>query len=410
MIQAAMEGISNSTSPSRQRGPRSVYRQFSNMRASSLNARNTMLISSACLIAYFGLPEEFGALKTISTIIPCIYLIFQAALKSNFSKEIFHFVNNDAVHLFYIFILISAFGVLLNQHLDFYAVRKFILILSVILMSGFKLHASERDILIFGIILFLIGITLGLMGVQNNFSSLSDVSESTVSPFESVFGLAMAVFAIWFFARRRMALTMLFFALSYIMHKRNAIGAAIIAIFIIQIFKIFNKKFEFQSAKFTLIITLIISLYTSLHMEEIFNFLADHIRGANPENISTGRSVIYGYIYQSLDRSTLLQWAFGHGAGSVERYLSMSIARKQMTLAHNEYLSILYDFGILGVLLFFPAFFNIFTRKRGDIYIGLSISIMMVVENIFFISALTIPMMILISCSVPNKSRGLGRK
>jgi len=138
--------------------------------------------------------------------------------------------------------------------------------------------------------------------------------------------------------------------------KRTAFIAVIgslILFFVLKREKQLNKKSGVKLKNILYIILGIILIYL------IYSFISDKLGfnildrfNNNNIDISSGRFDIYRMVLDDFYISDIFQMFFGHGYNSVV-YLTGGLS------AHNDFLEILYDFGIVGLMLYVFIYINL---------------------------------------------------
>lgn len=108
------------------------------------------------------------------------------------------------------------------------------------------------------------------------------------------------------------------------------------------------------------------------------------------EDGGSGRDVMYQKIWTAVKESNVFNWILGHGYGSTKDVLIVHDA------AHNDFLEILYDYGIFAVLLFVLFYVQLFREgitmfrskyKYASLFIGeIVISILLSFFSIYCVS------------------------
>jgi hypothetical protein len=126
----------------------------------------------------------------------------------------------------------------------------------------------------------------------------------------------------------------------------------------------------------------------AFYLSDLFDFAASNlVRGYDAEYLSVGRAAIYDLIIRDYDHSSLREQLLGHGAGAVENMVSSARSLAPgLQLAHDEYLSWLYDFGIVGMVVLLVMLVRLGRSGNGAVAVLLFMTIAMTAENFFLIS------------------------
>ena len=141
----------------------------------------------------------------------------------------------------------------------------------------------------------------------------------------------------------------LIFFLVLLSLKRTALLAFLLAIFVNYLVESFKKKNDKRSRKpkrsilqFGVLLIILMLVYNYVINNNEINWV-QRILSIETDG-GSGRIEIYQGVWSMQKQSTLLEWIIGHGynAVSLDSYFS--------SIAHNEVLEILYDYGLFAVL------------------------------------------------------------
>ncbi len=140
-------------------------------------------------------------------------------------------------------------------------------------------------------------------------------------------------------------------ALVLISAKRSAIIAVVLAysFYFITYYSVLGKKQEGKRLRFLVPLVLIVGVLYYLSSKGLFGLGLERFRTIS-DDAGSGRDIIYGPLLSSFEQSSVWEQIFGHGTGSTRDVVGK--------LAHNDFLQVLYDYGVISL-----AFFTI-------IYIG----------------------------------------
>lgn len=112
-----------------------------------------------------------------------------------------------------------------------------------------------------------------------------------------------------------------------------------------------------------------------VNVEERFDSIGD--------DEGSGRIEIFGYVYRMFFDSDIISKLFGHG-------YNMVTVKTLGTSAHNDFLEVLYDYGIVGLVLYFSLHYQIFKtvirlyKARSSYFISYAISwIIFIIMSLF---------------------------
>jgi len=142
----------------------------------------------------------------------------------------------------------------------------------------------------------------------------------------------------------------------FISTKRTGIIAFVTSILVYYIFTIFAKENK-RKNKFVSLLAIVIAgigftLLFIYFSDQTGGYLLNRFKTIN-EDEGSGRAGIWiNTINLQLD-SNLLGWIIGHGFDSVKKtFVGLS--------AHNDFLEVLYDYGILGIFLYIAIYVQLF--------------------------------------------------
>lgn len=139
-------------------------------------------------------------------------------------------------------------------------------------------------------------------------------------------------------------LFILLMALAFMSLKRSIIIAVVVSFFLYLLLT--NHKAMLRKWYFWL--GLLCVVYVGLYLYETMGEMIAYRFSTMEEGGGSGRDVIYQRVFDSVKQSDFGSLFFGHG------YMSV-IAINDFKLAHNDFLQLLYDYGIVG-LVFFVSF------------------------------------------------------
>ena len=178
------------------------------------------------------------------------------------------------------------------------------------------------------------------------------------------FFLALIPF-VFLIKNKILSISSLFLIFFYIIQssKRGAVFLAILALIVFIIYQItmINRKKIIQSVLLSLVGLMLFTKFSiDIYMSN--EYLISRIQKI--DDGGSGRDIIYKNLWSNwLDSDNLLNYLFGFG------FVSTLIYSGTGNLAHNDWLELLTNFGLLGVLIYFIFFFSIFAfilRKDID--------------------------------------------
>lgn len=135
--------------------------------------------------------------------------------------------------------------------------------------------------------------------------------------------------------------------------------SVLISILAIALIWFFSQRKENTHKFRSFIITILFvsaSLYVSSHYLGAFSDFLFGKMGDIVEDQGSGRLPLYRDVLNSMDSFNIFDWLFGRGMGS--------ITLSGHTNAHNDALQMLYEYGIIGLVLYIIMFVKLFKRCR----------------------------------------------
>ena len=360
------------------------------------------------ILIYFAASKEFVLRPYLPVVTPALLFAHVAWLA--FARRPVRFSKAALIPLAWLGVSALSFIVADKAQIDLFAIRKVFLPFTALSVFFWRYATSRKTLYLCLPLVFLIGITLALQGLSD--SSFDADLLSTNADTESVFGIFFGAAVPFFLFRGRKLSAAMAFVACFIMFKRNAILADILIglLYFSSVRTIGRESLRkiIDRATFFIIPVLMLVSYNLL---AILKFLLPWASKSRLEYITTGRSFIWTYVTQSFQHSSVLELLFGHGPGAVERVLAGHPTWVGVVaLSHNEYLSLMYDFGFVGAAAFLYAFRAACRESLGASAIFLYLLLIFLVENVFFMSLPLMGIAFLASAWInPRLARGGGR-
>lgn len=134
-------------------------------------------------------------------------------------------------------------------------------------------------------------------------------------------------------------------ALVLISAKRSAIIAIVLAygIYFIINYSVLGKEQAAKRLRILVPMVIIVGILYYLSTKGLFGIGLDRFRAINDDS-GSGRDLIYGPLLSSFEQSSIWEQLFGHGTSSTRAVVDK--------LAHNDFLQVLYDYGVISWALF----------------------------------------------------------
>ncbi len=91
-------------------------------------------------------------------------------------------------------------------------------------------------------------------------------------------------------------------------------------------------------------------------LDSYANRLSDITTG-DSEQFGSGRGLVYGVLWQKMEEANAFRLIFGHGYLSVRSTLGQELGHS--VLAHNDFLELFHDHGLIGILVFYMMFISL---------------------------------------------------
>ncbi len=256
-----------------------------------------------------------------------------------------------------------------------YDLKFYLLLLSPMLGAFFYFGFISFQARKFIVHLFFMSIIIQVVVILNSKSGIfelgffqlflhnaSDVFlHSAHSDVESTFSFLFGYFAIYFILARKHYLLGLSILMMLINYKRIVlIGFTCSTIYIV----VDNLlgHFKFVRRLIWLLPSVLICFLIVFSSGMISQFVSDQF-GMSINQLTTGRYEIQRELFDRLFR--MPEIIFGHGGGSTHENVT-TFGFTRLTLAHSDYLVLLYDFGILGFVIFFGLFRRYLCRSSSQ--------------------------------------------
>ena len=336
------------------------------------------------ILIYFAASKEFVLRPYLPVVTPVLVFVHVALMA--FAQRPVRLSKMVLIPLGWMGVAVISYIIAGKGQIDLFVIRKFFLPLTALSIFAFRYATTPKTLAICLPIVFFVAINLALQGLSD--TAFDADLLSTNASTESVFGLSFGAAALFFLFRERKLAAAFAFVACFIMFKRNAILADILIglLYFASVRTVGRASLRKIIDRVTLIAIPVLMLI-SYNVLAILQFLLPSASKLRMESITTGRSFVWTYLTQSFQHSSILEILFGHGPGSVERMLAghpnwVGV----IALSHNEYLSLIYDFGFVGAAAFLYVFRAACRESLAASAIFLYLLLIFLVENVFFMS------------------------
>lgn len=218
-------------------------------------------------------------------------------------------------------------------------------------------------------------------------------------------GLLGPIYAVFFYATGGRPQFLLALVMSLLGGKRIGIIAILIGVVALSLFRRAAALKEKRNRFIVLLVGLAVINIAASNLLPISEYLHQKLHiSVHIEEIMLGRHAIAVEIAQDIDSRPLVESLVGYGPGSANA-LATLISGGTLTQPHNDWLKILYDYGILGstVITVFTAL--VFSSSTTGAVIALTNAIIMTTDNVIIYLFYQFPIVLMVAYSVMWDSR-----
>ena len=366
--------------------------------------RNSLLffiIMSIAVICYAHLNESYRLGFTTYVQPIWIYLFILFIFTIEFVKNLMEDLFIPSLMLYSLALSISmAFSALINMketEVTIYAIVLYsfpwmaVLYLSYFLKKSPKSYESESNV-----IYFLLATTIFF-----SYLNMENVSEGSRIAINSIYWLVLCLPFILKLKARLLRYSGILFVLvaTAISMKRTAIIAVLLGLSTYAIAKhMLNIKLK-RSGIVSGVLIIVISafvIYSYDYYAEKYHFdLQQRFQNAMVDG-GSGRDSIYKDVVDMQFKSSVFGWVFGHGQNAVAIENGIS--------AHNDFLEILFDYGLIGFVLYLGIYVKLIRQLRqmlsssSELMAPFAASIVMFFVISIFSHLITIPTYCILLC------------
>jgi hypothetical protein len=364
-------------------------------RSSSMTASQPSIASlliGVYLVGYVGMStvDQLSTLRYVMYLGPLILLA--APLISDGTS-----VQGKALNLLFVYIFLGGLGWLLSPGISEHFLRDYIIIASILVCFAIAPYVREGHIrfaFYASFVLFAFRYTLTDHG---GFSLQFLRSASLSQSYDSNEGLLGAIYVIYFFAIGARRDTILALIMTFLGGKRIGLAAMLAGVLVIW-FLLKSPALNRPKARFFLLLLAFaainaVSVYLVWIAETAFR--AAHIT-VPIEEFFAGRYMISNAIYDEMSARSILTSLFGSGAGSADT-VTLEITAGRTPLTHNDWLKIMFDYGVIGSVVFTVGFAAIFSTSALAMGLGLATAVLMMTDNVLIYLFYQIPVALMIA-------------
>ena len=299
-----------------------------------------------------------------------LFSIFLSFLKSNIflynRKEDFR----ESIYTF-ILIILMLFNYNGNEQTFFYYILSLFSVLLFFNLFNIKIQFDKKNyVYLFVWVYFLINLYL----LINNSHFLVEENDN-IRRFNGLFlsSSVLGVMSICLYVfylkisptRKYTEKVVLFLILFFVVYStKSRIDLFLMILMPIYFYTISNNKFNNQKNKIFMVI-----LFFLLFFYPIYNFIKLYYNAGIRDNSASSdnsRIIFSLKVFENLIESNYIQLLFGHGANK-----SLSLLDSRDIMPHNDFLRIIYDYGIIFTVVFFKKIYYWFKKDRMISYIVL---------------------------------------
>lgn len=280
-----------------------------------------------------------------------------------------------------------------NSWNDFFALRDFAIVSGYLLLFvfWFRAPASIADMALSALGLCMIieaagriGPDVGSLGADGIYEFLG-LSSPTESGFfgshgilESTLGFPLGVVVLHYIHHRKWRQALIAGVLLFVAFKRITFLGVGLAV---GLNLLLGRGVSFRTGRLLALTTVALLSVTAIFSTQIFENMADYfdLEQSSANSVSLGRYDIAVALWDRLGSGSLLNWTIGFGPGSAD---ALVIGDFDLN-PHNDWLKVLFDYGILGFVCVHAVLLLNFVRHRLGIMLYVYTATLMMTDNIF---------------------------
>jgi hypothetical protein len=285
-------------------------------------------------------------------------------------------VHRPAAVSLALYLACAATSVVVNASFDFFAIRDVAIVSGYLLLFAlwFRAPAWTADIALLALTLGMIAeaATTGLGKEVNWFGSDGILESALAFPIGAV--------TLYFLHTGRWGRALMAFVLLFLAFKRIAFLGVAIAVGFDLVLGRFIRQGAARTIALTVVITLSAAALFSAQLFELVSSTLD-LEQTSANSISLGRYDIATRLWQDIVPGPLGKWLIGFGPGAADSVVTATTAGT-LTNAHNDWLKILYDYGVIGLVVMHIVLFHTLTGHRLGVMLYLYGATVMMTDNI----------------------------
>lgn len=302
----------------------------------------------------------------IPFVIPAIYTVISRGRLLLYRPELF------ALMLYLGFALGS---LLYNGDTGFYTLRDLMIIGGYLFLFTIYIHPPP---FVADMAMGTFAVGLVVDGVRNG-ANLSIDFLSSNGIIESVLAFPLGVVFLYYFHERKWVRMLIALLLLLVAFKRIALLAAGFAIALDIAFRLIGSRGINKAAAIVIVVGFSL---TALYLDQIYVYLAEVIdtRGLSANAISLGRWQLAIVLWDHIQSQNFTNIIIGFGPAAAEKIIELS--GSLLTHPHNDWLKLLFDYGIVGFIGAHVIFFIIHARNSFGTMVYVYTAILMMTDNV----------------------------
>jgi O-antigen ligase len=256
-----------------------------------------------------------------------------------------------------------------NPGLDIYAQRNLLIIFGyfVILSLYLRAPAWTADVVLLGIIAGL-AIEISRAGIVLNFEVFS--SQGMI---ESSLAFPLGLVLIYYLNERQWGRALIAAIVLVVGSKRIAMAGVLAAVAL----DVLSYRLSPVARRRLFFAAVVLCIAAALFSEQVFKELGA-LANIDSNEVSLGRYSFASELWARFSPTGLRHWLFGLGPGSADAWL---VHQGILLNPHNDWLKILFEYGIFGLVLLLAAFAALFPRTRFGNKLFLYTAVLMITDN-----------------------------
>ena len=375
-------------------------------------AFNRFAVSVACavyLVGYAGycFGESLASLRYVVYAVPPI-LVASLTLQRNPTS------NKAATVFFLTYLSLAPMGYLIGvKDTDFFF-NNFIIMVLIIVSFVPKINVGIehiRVVFLCSIAYFILAYSLTEHGGVRLFQILKS---GTGSGLEDGYdnhegGLVGPIYAVFLYAIGAKIQFVLALAMSLLGGKRVGVIAILVGLVCIFLFRKAAALKERRNRFIFLLATLGVTNIAASNMIYISQYTYESLRISVPiEEIMLGRYAIGSEMTRAIDSRSAVESLIGFGPGAAAA-LATVVTSGTLKEPHNDWLKILYDYGILGSIAITAFIALVFSTSATGAVIAIASAILMTTDNVVMYLYYQFPIVLMVGYSALRESHARGK-